>query len=427
MRLLPQHVGEARCQQRQADEHRHRQHESEGSANDQLDVHQTVLDHRVRKGERNERERHVSGKLHGHSGLTADGKRQGVESQERHDATTSAPDQPLDLPSRGQAPGATIGIHQDREGHGEEEREIEGLNAVDGGDDAPKRPWILAGREERLAHGRRPGQHQRRHVESRHHPQPLRAQASLGEGQAEVQEHDGQEQPRQIVGPEEHPVRGRELPRVGRRVHEEEEHANAVEVQGRAVGGTTQHHDGAHDQGEEAHERQVVEGRDVALGKRAYRDIESPHLVGPQEGVGDPLAGSSRGQHRLEGGLAQDLLAVHREGDVRHPHARARARSARGDSRGDQALGSRFPVDPVVHQAPGGLQDDVVDTQGRKREPANDDKGVLESVLLHVRVRARCRHFKPTVLYSKGRAWKDRACSCNKYLFFRWFARTGLH
>ncbi len=73
------------------DEDRHREHEAEGSPNDQLDVHQPVLDHRVGQRERNQCERHVAGELHRQAGGAAEGEGQGVEGEEGDDTSARCP------------------------------------------------------------------------------------------------------------------------------------------------------------------------------------------------------------------------------------------------------------------------------------------------------------------------------------------------
>jgi hypothetical protein len=392
-----------------ATEDRHRQHEAERPPNDQLDVHQPVLDHRVGQGQRDERERHIPRQLHGQPWLAAERERHGVESQEGHDAASRAPHQPLDLAAGGQAPGPTVRIDQDREGHREEAREVEGLDAVDGLDDTPERPRLLARGEERLAHRRRPRQHQRRHVQRRHQPQALSAKATLGEGQAEVHEHHRQEEQREVVGPEQDPVGQRELPGVGRRIDEEEEDADAVEVQRPPVGRPPQHHHRAHDQAEEADEGQVVEGGDVALGQWPHRHVERPPLVGTQEPVVDLAPGVTRAERRLQVGPAQDLLLINGDQDVPDPHAGSGRRPSGGDPGRHEPLGGGLPEDTVVHQAPGGLQDDVVDAQGRQGETDDDHERVLDSPLVHHMgwgVEARS---EPSDLSSKRRAEGFRA------------------
>ena len=95
-----QHVGEPDRQQGEAEDHRHREHVAERAAEDQLDVHQPVLDHRVGERERDEGERPVARELQREAGLAAEGEGQGVEGEEGEDAGRGAPQQPLHLPAR---------------------------------------------------------------------------------------------------------------------------------------------------------------------------------------------------------------------------------------------------------------------------------------------------------------------------------------
>ena len=127
VRLLPQHVGHADGQEREPHDHRHRQHVAERAAEDELDVHQAVLDHRVGERERDERERPVARELQREPGLAAEGEGQRVEGQEGEDTRRGAPEQPLHLPPRGEPARAPVGVEQDREGEGEEDREVERL------------------------------------------------------------------------------------------------------------------------------------------------------------------------------------------------------------------------------------------------------------------------------------------------------------
>ena len=177
VRLLPQHVGQADGQEREPQDHRHRQHVAERPAEDELDVHQAVLDHRVGERERDEGERPVARELQGEPGLAAEGEGQGVEGQEGEDARRGAPQQPLHLPARGEPARAPVGVEQDREGEGEEDREVERLRPVERLDDAPQGPRLLAGGEERVARGRGPGDDEGRHVQRGHDP---RAAARAG-------------------------------------------------------------------------------------------------------------------------------------------------------------------------------------------------------------------------------------------------------
>ena len=252
VRLFPEHVRDADGEQREAHDHRHREHVAERAAEQQLHVHQPVLDHGVRERQRDERERPVAGELECQPGLAPERERQRVEGQEREDARRGAPQQPLDLAARHEPARAPVRV--DQHGHGEREvgREVERLGAIDGLGDRPQRALLLSRRDERVAHRPRAGHDQRRQVERRDQPRARRARAALGERQAEVQEHGRQEQHRQRVDPEQQPVEAGERARVGDRVDEEEERAHGVEVQRRAIRRPAQQHDRAHHQAEEA-------------------------------------------------------------------------------------------------------------------------------------------------------------------------------
>jgi hypothetical protein len=104
---------------------------------DQLDVHQAVLDHRVGQGERDEGERDVARELHDLARLAAQRERDRVEEEERHHARARAPHQPLHLLARGQAARTAIGPEQDPEGDREQGREVDRLPVVDEARDLP--------------------------------------------------------------------------------------------------------------------------------------------------------------------------------------------------------------------------------------------------------------------------------------------------
>jgi hypothetical protein len=254
VRLFPEHVCDADRQQREPDDHSHRQHVAERAAEQQLYVHQPMLHHRVGERERDERERPVAGELESETRVASEREGQGVERQEREDTGRGAPQQPLDLAPRHEPARAPVGIDEDGDREREVRSEVERLRAVDRLDDGPESALLLPGGEQGVAHRPGPGHHQRRQVERRDQPGPRGARAALGEGEAEVQEHGRQEQHRQRVDPEQHPVEERERARVGGGVGEEEESADGVEMQRRAVRRSAQQHDGADHETEEAGE-----------------------------------------------------------------------------------------------------------------------------------------------------------------------------
>ena len=385
VRLLPQHVGEADRQEGEADDHRHRQHVAEAAAEHQLDVHQAVLDDRVGERERDEGERAVAHELHREPRLAAEGEGQRVEREEREDAGGRAPHEPLHLPPRDDAAGAPVRAEEHREGQREDDTEVERLHAVDGLGDAPQRPGLLAAGHQRVAHRRRAGDDESRHVERGNEPQAARAQPALGEAQAEVQVDDRQEQAGEVVGPEEGPVGGVQPPGVRDRVHQEEEHADGVEVQGDPVGRAAQHHDRPDDQAEEAGQREVVEGAGVALAQRLDGHRQRAPLFLAEERVLEPLARPPGGQGRREPLGAQDLLAVDREEHVARPHAGPRAGAAGGDAGRHEALGRGAPEHPVVHEAERRLRRDVVRAERREGQPGEHDDRILGPAQVHGR------------------------------------------
>ena len=285
VRLLPQHVCQSDGQEGEPHDHRHGQDVAERAAEDELHVHQAVLHHGVGERERDQCERPVAGELEREPGLAAEGEGQRVEGQEGEDASRGAPQQPLDLPARGEPARAPVGLEQDREGDGEEDGEVERLRPGERLHDAPEGAGLLAGSEESVARGRGAGEDQGRHVQRRDEPRPVRARAPFREGQAEVEEDHGQEEAGERVGPEEDPVESGELPGVRGGVAQEEQRAHRVEVHGRPVGGPAQKHHRADDEAEEAGQRQVEERADVAPGQRQDRDVQGAALVLAQQRV----------------------------------------------------------------------------------------------------------------------------------------------
>jgi hypothetical protein len=149
-------------------------------------------------------------------------------------------------------------------------------------------------------------------------------------------------------------------------------------VQGRAVGRPAQHHDRPHYQAEEADEREVVEEADVALRQRLDRHLQRATLVGAQERVGHTGPGLALGQPGLDLFAAQHLVAVDGQQHVARPHAGQRRRPALRDAPRGQALRALPPEDAVVHERPGGLEEDVVDPEGRQEKGNREDRHVLE-------------------------------------------------
>ena len=138
VRLLPQHVGDADRQQREPDDHRYGQHVAERATEDQLHVHQPVLDHRVGQRQRDQRERAVAHQLHWQARLAAEREGQRVEGEEGESARGRAPDQPLHLPPRRDVARAAVGAQQHAEGGAEQQREVQRLGRVDRLHDGPQ-------------------------------------------------------------------------------------------------------------------------------------------------------------------------------------------------------------------------------------------------------------------------------------------------
>ena len=123
----------------------HRQDVDEGAPEDQLDVHQAVLDHRVGQGEGDEGERDVAGELHGEARLPAEREGDRVEGEEGDHAGARAPDQPLHLAPGRDLARAPVRVAQDDEGEAEERAEVEGAEAVEAFAAAahrPRVPWL---------------------------------------------------------------------------------------------------------------------------------------------------------------------------------------------------------------------------------------------------------------------------------------------
>jgi hypothetical protein len=369
-----QRVEQVDGQQADADDERRRQRVDERAPEDQLDVHQPVLDHRVGQRERDQRQRDVAGQLHRQARLAAERERDRVEQEERQHPGAGAPDQPLHLLARRQAARLAVRVEQDRERDREQRREVERLPAVDRRRDLPQHLAARGAQEQHLAGDRGARQRERRQVGRGDDPRPMARDAALGERQAEVQEHDGQEQDGEVVGPEQRPVAEVELARERGRVHQEEQQADGVEVQRRAVGRPPQHHDRADDEAEEADEREVVEESDVALRERPDRHLERAALLGAQQRVAEARPRQPPLQPALELLGREDLLALHGEQHVAHAHARLRGRPVRRHARGDKALRREPPEHAVVELAPGGFQEDVVDAE-REQDQGHEQHG----------------------------------------------------
>ena len=316
---------------------RHRQGVGDRPPEDELDVHEPVLHDRVSQGKRNEGEGDRAQSSRTSLRLPAEGERHGVEQKERHHRRPRAEDQPLHLPPVHEVPRPAVGVEEDQEGQGEEDAEVERLHPVDRVRDAPQ---LVAGarlHEEDLARHRRPRERERGHVGEGHQHGPGAREAPLGEGKAEVQEHHGQEENSEVVRPEERPIDGVEPARVGRRVDEEEEDADRVEVQAVAVHGPPQHDDGADGEAEEADEGEVVEEVDGALGQWPHEDLERALLVGAEDLVADARAALTASESALDVGHAADFHTVDGQRDVAHCAARP-GRPVRPGPRGSPPL-----------------------------------------------------------------------------------------
>jgi hypothetical protein len=171
-------------------------------------------------------------------------------------------------------------------------------------------------------------------------------------------------------------------------------------VQGGAVRRPPQHHDRAHEQAEEADQREVVEEADVALGEGLHRHFERPSLVGAEEVVHEMGAGRPPREMVLDLLRAQDLLAVEGEDDVVDVDAGLRRGAAARDAGRVHALCALHPEDAVVHQRPGRLQEDVVRPQRGQDEGHGEDGDVLEGRTLH----RNSFDTRPCPWGSKGRA-----------------------
>jgi hypothetical protein len=154
-------------------------------------------------------------------------------------------------------------------------------------------------------------------------------------------------------------------------------------MQGRAVRRPSQHDDRAHEQAEEADQREVVEEADVALRERLDRDLERAPLVRPEEVVDEMGARRAACEVVLDLLRAQHLFAVEGEHDVVDVDARLRRGAAAGDARRVHALRPLHPEDAVVHQRPRRLQENVVAPQRGQDESHSDDGDALERGALH--------------------------------------------
>jgi len=259
------------------------------------------------------------------------------------------------------------------------------LPCVDGGGDLPEHLAVRARsrHEQDLAGHGGARERQRGHVGGGDHPAAGSGPAPLREREAEVQEHDGQEQDGQRVRPEQRPVRQVELARVRRRVHQEEEQADRVEVQRGPVRRAPQHDDGAHEQAEEADQREVVEEADVALRERLDDHFQRPPLVGAEQLVDQMRSGLTPREVVFDLLRADHLFAIQTEDDVARADSRQRRRATGGHARGVDAFGPLRPEHAVVHQRPGRLQEDVVRAQRGQDQGHGDDGDVLEARAPH--------------------------------------------
>ena len=243
---------------------------------------------------------------------------------------------------------------------------------------------VLAGREQRVAHRAGAAHHERR--AGRAPAPPRRAACS-----AAARGRRGRSAGTRPAGTAPRASRSRtaaqskRVERAGERdrVDEEEQRAHGVEVQRRAVGRPPQQHDGADDEAEEAHEREVVEGAHVAALERLHLDLEHALLALAQQRVARALARPARAEQALEPRRAQRLLAVHRDEHVSLVNARAGRRAAGNDASGDQALRGLTPEGPVVHQPEARLQDEVRDAQPRQHQGGGHHEHVLDATRSH--------------------------------------------
>jgi len=336
-----------------------------------------VLDHGVGEGQRDQCKGDVARQLHGKPRLAAQAEGDRVEDEEGKDPRPRAPDEPLHLSACHQAAALPIRVEQDPERAGEQRREVEGPPAVDGRRDQPEQLPAPGRDEQHLARHCGAHQEQRGQVGRGDQPAPGGGQSALRKRQAEVQKDHGKQEDRQVVHPEDRPVRQVQLPGVGHRVHQEEQQADRIEVDGSPIGRPAQHDDGAHDEAEEAHQGEVVEEGHIALGQRADRHLEGATLAKPEQRVPDPLPRLPVGQASLDLLGRDDRLAIEAQQDVPGLHSRQRRRAPGRHAAGDGALSAHLPEHPVVHQGPGGLQEDVVHPEASEDEGDAQDGGVL--------------------------------------------------
>ena len=383
--LTPRILKTRRSSRGDRDRRGRRQRVHERATEDELDVQQAVLDHRVGERQRDQRQGQISEQLHREAGLEAQREWRGVEDEERQHPGASPPHEPLDLPPHQRTPGVTVRVDEYGEADREQHAEVQRLGAVDGGAHLPQHPPGAGRHEEHLARHRGASQRQRRQVRGGDHPGPALGKLALGERETEVQKHDRQEEDREVVGPEEDPVEQVELPRERGRVHQEEENADDEEMQRGWIRPAPQHHDRPDHETEEADEREVVEERDVALRERRHLDLERASLVDAQHRIVEVLPRSPSREDTPHLPRIVDLLPADPEQHVTDPHARTGRRPIDRDARGDDSCGRRLPEDAVVDERPGRLGDDVVDPESGEQHRECQDDGLVTKHSRHAR------------------------------------------
>src|SRR5439155_10108955 len=118
----------------------------------------------------------------------------------------------------------------------------------------------------------------------------------------------------------------------------------------------------------ETKEGKVIEEGHVALGEGLHGDLKAASLVRPQQRVGEARPGIGPGEPLLHLLGAGHLVAVEGEKDVADLDPGERGGTAGGHAAGHQPGGRHLPEDAVVHQPPGGLEEDVVEAEAAEDE-----------------------------------------------------------
>ena len=381
--LVASEPGSAEQERREIDrgDPGHQAGEQQAPLEQDLHIHQPVLDDGV--GERQRREHHRREReFHRRRGGDAGEVGHRIDQREGQHPGAGAPDDPLQLLAHGHAAGGAEGVHEGSEGGERIERPEHRLQPVEhrlaDGDDA--RPRTQRREVEEAGEEGEAEQREGRRVGPAEQPRfALQEPAAVREGEREVEEDRREEQDAHAVEPEEQVVEEVQFAGEGEREGQQPEDAEPVEVRRRRDAAPEGVDEGADAGGEDAHRREEQVERDIAGGQRGDGQGQAAALALPDEDIAEVRLGVHAAEElrHFGGPVHLEHAAAGRVADrlerVAGADAGPVARSAGFDPARDHPAEVVRPEDAVVHD-PGGHLPGGVRRRQREEERGGGDR-----------------------------------------------------